>query len=218
MTIPVLFEDNDVLAVDKPEGLTSIPGSEQGKDTLLGLVSKLYPDKLFVVHRLDKDVSGVMLFAKNAAAHKSLNDQFAGRTVKKTYCALVVGVLDKSDGAIAKPIRQFGSGRMGVDELAGKPSATDFEVIERFAEYSLVNAFPKTGRKHQIRVHFYSIGHPIAGDTRYGDKEKALASFPRMMLHARSITFTLPSGGEKTIESPLPQSFSTALASVRGES
>jgi tRNA pseudouridine32 synthase / 23S rRNA pseudouridine746 synthase len=217
MIIPILFEDNDVCAVDKPEGLTSIPGSEQGKDTLLGLVSKQYPDKLFVVHRLDKDVSGVMLFAKNAAAHKSLNDQFAGRTVKKTYCALVVGVMDKSDGTIAKPIRQFGSGRMGVDELAGKPSATDFKVVERLAEYTLVNAFPKTGRKHQIRVHFYSIGHPIAGDTRYGDKEKAKL-FPRMMLHAHSITFTSPSGGEKTVESVLPQSFATVLASLRGES
>jgi RluA family pseudouridine synthase len=217
MILPVLFEDNDVCAVDKPEGLTSIPGSEQGKETLLGLVSKQYPEKLFVVHRLDKDVSGVMLFAKNAAAHKSLNDQFAGRTVKKTYCALVVGVMDKSDGTIAKPIRQFGSGRMGVDELAGKPSATDFEVVERLPEYTLINAYPKTGRKHQIRVHFYSIGHPIAGDTRYGDKEKAKL-FPRMMLHARSITFTLPSGGETTVESVLPQSFATVLASLRGES
>jgi tRNA pseudouridine32 synthase / 23S rRNA pseudouridine746 synthase len=215
MNIPILFENSDVLAVDKPEDLTSIPGSEKGKDTLIGLLSRQYQEKLYVVHRLDKDVSGVILFAKNAAAHKCLNDQFSGHIVKKTYCALVLGVVEKSNGSISKPIRQFGSGRMGVDELRGKPSSTDFEVIERFAEHTLIKAYPATGRKHQIRVHFYSIGHPIAGDTRYGDKEKAKA-FPRMMLHALSITFKLPSGEEKTIESPLPQSFETALASVRG--
>jgi tRNA pseudouridine32 synthase / 23S rRNA pseudouridine746 synthase len=210
MNIPVLFEDNDVLAVDKPEGIASIPGSEKGNDTLIGLLSKLYPEKLYVVHRLDKDVSGVMLFAKNAAAHRSLNDQFSNHTVKKTYRALVCGSVEKSDGSIGKPLRQFGSGRMGVDELRGKPSRTDFKVAERFAAYTLVNAFPATGRKHQIRVHFYSIGHSIAGDTRYGDREKAKA-FPRMMLHALSITFKLPSGEEKTVESPLPPSFETAL-------
>jgi tRNA pseudouridine32 synthase / 23S rRNA pseudouridine746 synthase len=214
MTIPVLFENSDVLAVDKPEGLTSIPGSEKGKDTLLELLSKLYPDKLFVVHRLDKDVSGVMLLAKNAVAHKCLNDQFSNRTVKKSYLALVCGIVDKSEGSITKPLRQFGSGRMGVDELRGKPCVTDFEVKERFAEYSLVKAFPKTGRKHQIRVHFYSIGHPIAGDARYGDREKA-KPFPRMMLHALSITFKLPSGEEETIDSPVPQSFETVIASVK---
>ena len=214
MTIPILFENSDILAVDKPEGLTSIPGSEKGKETLLELLSKLYSEKLFVVHRLDKDVSGVMLFAKNAAAHKCLNDQFCGRTVKKTYCALVHGVLETSDGSSSKPIRQFGSGLMGVDELRGKPSRTDFAVAERFAEYTLVKAFPLTGRRHQIRAHFYSIGHPIAGDTRYGDKEKA-KQFPRMMLHALCITFKLPSGEEKTVESSLPQSFETALAPMR---
>jgi tRNA pseudouridine32 synthase / 23S rRNA pseudouridine746 synthase len=156
-----------------------------------------------------------MLFAKNAAAHKCLNDQFCNRTVKKTYCALLHGVLETSGGSIGKPVHQFGSGRMGVDELRGKPSLTDFEVTERFPEYTFVKAFPRTGRRHQIRVHFYHIGHPIAGDTRYGDREKA-KPFPRMMLHALSITFTQPSGGEKTIESPLPLSFETALASVKG--
>jgi len=214
MPIPILFENSDVVAVDKPEGLTSIPGSEKGNDTLLALVSQQYPEKLFVVHRLDKDVSGVMLFAKNAAAHKCLNDQFSGRTVKKTYLALVHGVVEKSDGSIHKPIRQFGSGRMGVDEVRGKPSTTDFAVVERFPAYTLVKALPATGRRHQIRVHFYSIGHPIVGDSRYGDKEKA-RPFPRMMLHARSITFRLPTGEETTVESPLPESFASVLLSVR---
>jgi RluA family pseudouridine synthase len=213
MEIPVLFENSDVVAVNKPEGLTSIPGSEKGADTLLGLLSKLYPEKLFVVHRLEKDVSGVMLFAKNAAAHKCLNDQFCNHLVKKTYLSLVYGVLEKSDGCINKPIRQFGSGRMGVDELRGKPSSTGFEVLQRFADYTLVKAIPTTGRKHQIRVHFYSIGHSIAGDTRYGDKSTAIP-FPRMMLHAQTITFKLPGGEETTVEAPVPQSFESVLATV----
>lgn len=206
MTIPILFEDNDVIAVNKPEGLTSIPGSEKGKDTLLELLSKQYDQKIFVVHRLDKDVSGVMLFAKNAAAHKCLNDQFSNHTINKTYLAVVHGVLDAAKGGINKPVHQFGSGRMGVDELRGKPSSTEFEVVERFDKFTLVKAHPRTGRKHQIRVHFYSIGHPIVGDRLYGDTASQ-AAFSRMMLHASSINFKLPSGDDKTIEAPLPESF-----------
>jgi tRNA pseudouridine32 synthase / 23S rRNA pseudouridine746 synthase len=214
MTIPILFEDNDVIAVNKPEGLTSIPGSEKGKDTLLGLLSKQYGQKIFVVHRLDKDVSGVMLFAKNAAAHKCLNDQFANHTINKTYIAVVHGVLDAARGSINKPIHQFGSGRMGVDELRGKPSSTEFGVLERLAKFTLVKANPHTGRKHQIRVHFYSIGHSVAGDRLYGDKAAQVA-FPRMMLHAQEITFKLLSGEEKTVEAPLPDSFTAVMNSLR---
>ena len=214
MTIPVLFEDNDVIAVNKPEGLTSIPGSEKGKDTLLGLLSKQYDQKIFVVHRLDKDVSGVMLFAKNAGAHKYLNDQFSNHTIKKTYIAVVHGALDAAKGGINKPVHQFGSGRMGVDELRGKPSSTEFEVVERFNNFTLVKANPRTGRKHQIRVHFYSIGHPVAGDRLYGDKA-AQAIFPRMMLHAQEIIFKLPSGKEKTVEAPLAESFKAVMDSIK---
>lgn len=214
MTIPILFEDNDVIAVNKPEGLTSIPGSEKGKDTLLGLLSKQYDQKIFVVHRLDKDVSGVMLFAKNAGAHKCLNDQFSNHIINKTYIAVVHGRLDAAKGGINKPVHQFGSGRMGVDELRGKPSSTEFEVMERFNNFTLVKANPRTGRKHQIRVHFYSIGHPIAGDKLYGEKA-VQGKFPRMMLHAQEITFKLPSGEEKTIEAPLPESFNKVVDSLK---
>jgi tRNA pseudouridine32 synthase/23S rRNA pseudouridine746 synthase len=214
MTIPILFEDNDVIAVNKPEGLTSIPGSEKGKDTLLGLLSKQFDRKLFVVHRLDKDVSGVMLFAKNAAAHKCLNDQFSNHSIQKTYIALVHGTVEAAKGGINKPIHKFGSGRMGVDELRGKPSSTGYEVIERFGDFSLVKANPGTGRKHQIRVHFYSIGHPVVGDRLYGDKA-AQSGFSRMMLHAQEISFKLPSGEEKTVEAPLAESFTAVIDSLR---
>jgi RluA family pseudouridine synthase len=208
--VPILFESADIIAVDKQEGLTSIPGSEKGKETLLELLSKQYRQKLFVVHRLDKDVSGVMLFAASAAAHKCLNGQFAAHTVHKAYLALVHGTLDTEKGCIHKPIHRFGSGRMGVDQLRGKPSSTNFEALERLAKYTLVKALPLTGRTHQIRVHFYSIGHPIVGDRLYGDTA-AQAAFPRMMLHAQTITFKLSSGEEKTVEAPVPESFAAGL-------
>jgi tRNA pseudouridine32 synthase / 23S rRNA pseudouridine746 synthase len=214
MEIPILFENADVIAANKPEGLTSIPGSERGKDTLLSLLSKQFGHKLFVVHRLDKGVSGVMLFAKNAAAHKFLNDQFSSHTVKKTYLALVHGVPAPQQGVISRPIHQFGSGRMGVDELRGKASATEYGVVEKIGDCSLVEAHPRTGRKHQLRVHFYSIGHPVAGDGLYGDKT-AQAAFTRMMLHAKEITFKLPSGETKTIEAPVPESFSSVVTSLQ---
>ncbi len=214
MTIPILFEDADIIAANKPDGIATIPGSEQGKDTLLGLISAQYPQKIFVVHRLDKDVSGVILFAKNAAAHKSLNEQFFNRTIHKTYMALVYGTLDKQQGSISKPIHKFGSGRMGIDEIRGKPSCTDYELVEALPDYSLVKAFPKTGRRHQIRVHFYSIGHSIAGDTQYGDKS-AMKPFPRMMLHAHSITFKLQNGEEKSVDCPLPESFTSVIDGLR---
>ncbi|HMD69265.1 MAG TPA: RluA family pseudouridine synthase [Chitinivibrionales bacterium] len=216
MELPILFENSDLLAVSKPEGLTSIPGSEKGNDTLLSLLSKQYGQKLFVVHRLDKDVSGVMLFAKNAAAHKCLNDQFAAHRIRKTYLALVHGAPGNGKGVINKPIHQYGSGRMGVDELRGKPSSTEYEVVEQCGKFSLVKANPRTGRKHQIRVHFYSIGHPIAGDRLYGDKT-AQAAFPRVMLHAQEITFRLLTGEEKTVEAPVPESFTAVMNSLRGK-
>ncbi len=214
MEIPILFENSDLFAVCKPEGLTSIPGSEKGKDTLLSLLSIKYGRKLFVVHRLDKDVSGVMLFAKNAGAHKCLNDQFAAHTIRKTYLALVHGTPANGRGVINKPIHQYGSGRMGVDELRGKASATEYEVAEKLGNFSLVKAHPLTGRRHQIRVHFYSIGHPIAGDRLYGDKA-AQAAFPRMMLHAQEITFKLLSGEEKRVEAEVPESFTAVVENLR---
>lgn len=210
---PVIFEDDDIAAVDKPENLASIPTRAAGETSVLSLLALCYPHKLFVVHRLDKEVSGVMLFAKNAPAHKSLNAQFLNRSIKKTYLLVAHGVIDKNHGTIDKPVRQFGSGRMGVDEVKGKRSITEFSVVKRSGNFSFVRAFPRTGRRHQLRVHFYSIGHPIAGDRRYGGAGQREA-FPRLMLHAASITFALPSGGIKTVESPLPESFTNVLNAI----
>lgn len=213
--IPVLFEDDDVLAVDKPEGIATIPERQEGKDSLLALLSSVRPERLYVVHRLDKEASGVILFAKNADAHQHLNDQFATRLVRKTYLALVHGAFTAEKGVIKKPIRQFGSGRMAVDARRGKPCTTEFEIAERLGAHTLVRVFPLTGRRHQIRVHFYSIGHPVVGDPLYGDRTTRLG-YPRLMLHAWKLEFKLPSGGDMVIEAPVPESFEEGLASARG--
>jgi len=204
--IPILFENEDVLAVHKPEGLASIPEGRPGRDCLLSLLTALAPDKLYVVHRLDKDVSGVILFAKNAVAHKCLNEQFNQRRVRKTYIALTHGVMEMDGGRIDKPLRRFGSGRMGVDLERGKPCITEFRVEERLGAYTLVRVHPITGRRHQIRVHLYSIGHPIVGDRLYGEKKMQLR-FPRLMLHAQKIALRLPTGEEVEIEADPPPSF-----------
>ncbi|UCG56802.1 MAG: RNA pseudouridine synthase [Phycisphaerales bacterium] len=208
--IPVLFENEDIIAVNKPEGLASIPERAEEKKNVLALLSARYAGKVYIVHRLDKEASGVLLFAKNAAAHRHLNDQFSSRAVEKTYIALVHGRMDKDQGVIEKPLRQFGSGRMSVDTERGKYSVTDFHVRERFDLYTLIDAHPATGRRHQLRVHFYSIGHPIVGDPLYGDRS-VQSSFARMMLHARKITCRLLSGNDVTIKAPTPKTFATVL-------
>jgi len=212
--IPVLFANDDLLAVNKPEGLASIPEGDKGRDCLLALLESGGTGRLYIVHRLDKEASGVILFARNAAAHKHLNEQFRQRTVSKTYVALVHGVIAANSGTIDQPIREFGSGRMGVDRQRGKPCLTEFQVSERLAAYTLVQAYPLTGRRHQLRVHFYSLGHPIVGDRRYGDKAAQLA-FPRLMLHAQEIAFPLPTGEKVTVQAPIPESFWEVVDRIR---
>jgi tRNA pseudouridine32 synthase/23S rRNA pseudouridine746 synthase len=213
--LPILFENDDVLAVNKLEGLASIPERRKENANVFTLLSEKFSEKLYVVHRLDKEVSGVILFAKHVEAHKALNEQFSHRQVRKTYLALTHGIIRDSSGTIDAPIRQYGSGRMGVDCERGKPSLTEFSVVDRFDAYTFVKVFPVTGRRHQIRVHLYSIGHPIVGDTRYGDKE-VQQQYARLMLHARRIEFQLLSGQEMAIEAPLPDSFEAVMDHLRG--
>jgi RluA family pseudouridine synthase len=203
--LPVLFESGDYLAVDKPEGVASIPERVPGTESVLQVLQRERGERLFVVHRLDKEVSGVLVFARNAEAHRYLNDRFSDRDVRKSYMAVVHGVIAGVGGSIRRPLRQFGSGRMGVDER-GKPSQTDFDVRERWSSTTLIQAFPRTGRRHQLRVHLYSIGHPVVGDLRYGKRE-VQAYFQRLMLHALNISFLLPIVGRVTIQADPPASF-----------
>jgi tRNA pseudouridine32 synthase/23S rRNA pseudouridine746 synthase len=210
----ILYEDADLIAVNKPEGIASIPERNREKGSLVELFSERGDSRLFIVHRLDKEVSGLILFAKNPATHRLLNDQFSGREVNKVYRALVHGVIERSGGTVDRPIREFGSGRMGIDEKEGKACQTDFDVVERWPASTLVRAFPRTGRRHQIRVHFYSIGHPIVGDPRYGER-KVQQEFARLMLHAEEIAFRTPSGRMLRIQAPLPRTFLEILGSAR---
>jgi tRNA pseudouridine32 synthase/23S rRNA pseudouridine746 synthase len=201
LSVRVLFESDEILAVDKPAGVVS--AAQAGQGGLPELVGRVYPGRLFPVHRLDKEVSGVILFAKTASAHRHLNGEFERRNVRKTYLAVCHGVIAKNRGVINAPIREFGSGRMGVDRERGKPASTEFKVVERRNGFTVVHAYPLTGRRHQIRVHLYSIGHPVVGDRKYGNGE-VQKEFPRLMLRALSIEFTSPSGGRLTIEAPPP--------------
>ena len=213
----ILFEDGNIIAVNKPAGLASIAESDIEKDSLHSLLQENLKQKLFVVHRLDKEVSGVILYAKNAATHKLLNKQFNERTVRKYYLALVHGIVKDGEGVIKKAIREFGSGRMGIDERKGKRSETKYRVLEKYKNYTLVELNPSTGRRHQLRVHLYSIGHPIVGDLRYGDKN-IQQNFARIMLHAKSIEFSLT--GNKKVEAvaALPDSFNDIINEIKRNS
>jgi RluA family pseudouridine synthase len=214
MTIPLLLETDDILAVDKPEGIATIPERDSGRDCVARILETTRGEKLFVVHRLDKEVSGVLLFARNAQTHAWLNEQFSSRRVRKTYLALVEGSISGGEVSVDRALRLFGSGRMGVDAHHGKPALTSFRVLERFSGATLIHAFPVTGRRHQIRVHSYAIGHPILGDLRYGRAETQ-RRFPRLMLHAQSIAFRTAALNEVTVEAPVPPEFLRVMTSLR---
>lgn len=210
--IRILYETGDYIAVDKPEGVVSL--AQAGRGGLPELIQPHYPGRLFPVHRLDRGASGVIVFAKNAPAHRHLNGEFDRREVRKTYLAVVDGVPTSNRGQINAPIREFGSGRMGVDPKRGKPSTTEWKLAERLDGATLLRVSPATGRRHQIRVHLYHIGHPILGDLRYGDRARQ-ERFPRLMLHALSLEFALPSGERVTVEAPPPPSFESIAAGLR---
>jgi RluA family pseudouridine synthase len=190
--------------------------SQAGAGGLPELLRDHFPGKLFPVHRLDRGASGVIVFAKNAAAHRHLNGEFDRREVRKTYLALVDGVPSSNRGQINAPLREFGSGRMGVDPKRGKPSSTEWKVAERLDGATLLRVNPTTGRRHQIRVHLYHIGHPILGDLRYGDRARQ-EGCPRLMLHALEVGFALRSGERVTVEAPPPPSFEEVLAGLRAK-
>ena len=208
--IQILHHDADCVAVMKPAGVAAIPEARDDASCLSALLSVQLEMPVMPVHRLDKEVSGVMLYALHPEAHRFLNNAFEKREVHKTYQALVHGIITEDQGVITRAIREFGSGRMGVDDLKGKPSETRFSVLKRSDRFTLVELYPQTGRRHQLRVHLYSIGHPIVGDTRYG--EKALQQgYPRLMLTSTGIDLALPSGKRLTIENIIPDDFVACL-------
>ena len=211
----ILLEDDSVVVIDKPVGISTSP---ERLDPQGACVRKSLEDtvgqKLLVVHRLDKEVSGALVFAKTPEAHRFMSMEFEHHRVSKTYLALVWGYLEQSVGLIDKPIRQFGSGRMGIDDDQGKASQTEYQVIERWKDMTLVEAMPKTGRRHQLRVHFYSMGHPIVGDRRY-HLPRWTEQVPRLMLHSHKLRIRHPSGRFLEVESAPPDAFEEILTGYR---
>jgi RluA family pseudouridine synthase len=210
----ILFEDDAILVVNKESGISAIPGRGDAKnDSLLSVLECQSDRKLFVVHRIDRDTSGLIVFAKTTAAHRHLNIQFEKRLVKKTYLALVQGV-PTADQTIDAPIYEFGSGRMGID-TRGKKSITEFTVLNRFTTSALLQVKPITGRRHQIRVHLYSIGHPILGDKTYGSP-RPVGGVERLMLHAHTIELIHPDKSLIQLEAPLSELWNKIVQNVKG--
>ncbi len=212
MPSKVIFSDAMVIVLDKPAGLSVMPdGWENDADYLIKLIEKEY-GKVWVVHRLDKTTSGVMVFARTPEAHRDLNMQFEKHEAQKIYHAIAVGV-PKWDEKIARHPLRVNVGhkhRTMVDDKKGKPSETRFKVLRRYSGYVLLEAELITGRTHQIRVHAYALGHPLLGDILYSAPETKLIARPA--LHAYSLSFTHPQTKERpTFTSPYPQDFETAL-------
>lgn len=199
----IVYEDERIVAVDKPCGRPTIPGRGDIAQALNTELERRLGIKLYVVHRLDMEASGVVIFAKTADVHRDLCARFEGRTVKKEYLALVTGVLSGS-GVIDAPLKVFGSGRVAV-AADGKPSVTRWTAQSSIRGATLLRVEPETGRKHQIRAHLSSIGHPILGDTRYGPAPRPVGGASRLMLHARALSF--PDGAFPTIEVLIPKDF-----------
>ncbi|MEP3689361.1 MAG: RluA family pseudouridine synthase [Sulfitobacter dubius] len=194
----ILHEDAEVLLVDKPAGLLSVPGKgEHLADCLIARVQAVFPEAL-LVHRLDRDTSGVMIFAMTPHAQRHLGLQFEKRMTRKTYVARVWGLPEEKSGTVDLPLIVDWPNRplQKVCHETGKPAQTDWKVIRTDGETSRVRLFPKTGRSHQLRVHMLALGHPILGDPFYATGPAR--DFPRLMLHSEELRFNHPQGGTST--------------------
>ena len=220
-----LYLDEALLVVNKPAGLpTLVDGYQREAPYLVGLLGELY-GRVWVVHRLDKDTSGVIVFARTAQAHRELNNQFEQRRANKVYHALVIGQPEWDEKTIDLPLRPNGDRRHRtvIDPQGGKPSSSVLRVLERFSGYALVEASPRSGRTHQIRAHLAAAGNPLMADDLYRgpgrvktDSTMDPAPIDRLGLHARSLTLIHPlSGQPQRFEAPYPRDFARALEALR---
>ena len=226
MPLDILYEDSDVIVLNKPPGIVVHPSPGHREDTLVnavlahapeieGVGGKLRPG---VVHRLDKNTSGVILMAKNDQTHQFLQNQFRSRAVRKLYHALVDGIPPTTEGIIEAAIARDNHHRdrmTVVPPSRGREAVTEYRVLEVFEAHALVEAHPITGRTHQIRVHLRFLGCPVAGDTVYGHKKTSIR-LKRLFLHAHQLTIQLPgSPTPATFTAPLPGDLSHALNLLR---
>ena len=221
--IPILYEDNDIIVVNKPKGMVVHPANGNWEGTLVNAIMAICKDSLSgiggeirpgIVHRLDKDTSGVIVIAKNDKAHINLSEQIKNHEVEKTYIALVRGIVKANEATIDMPIARSTSDRkkMAVSEK-GKKAVTHFKVLKRYSKYncSLLEVKIETGRTHQIRVHLAQIGYPIIGDSVYS-KGSNIWGIEGQCLHAISLKFHHPvTGKEMFIEAPLPEYFDNLI-------
>jgi 23S rRNA pseudouridine1911/1915/1917 synthase len=233
MELRIIYEDEDLLAIDKPSGITVFPEGREKKKTLIDYLLENSPNlknvgkppRFGIVHRLDKETSGILLIAKNDKALKFFQKQFEERRVIKKYLALVVGNIKENQGRIETLIGRSPKNRkkqrvyLPFEPLAKekklREAITEFSVLKRFKNFTLVEAIPKTGRKHQIRVHFSNLGHPIAGDKMYGFKSQSTPKdLNRLFLHSHYLKIKLPKGGEIEIESALPKDLKEVLENL----
>jgi 23S rRNA pseudouridine955/2504/2580 synthase/23S rRNA pseudouridine1911/1915/1917 synthase len=233
-TTEILYQDDDIVIANKPSGVAVIPERfDTGKIDFKQMLERFLGISLMTVHRIDRDTSGVILFAKNADAHKTFNTMFEERQIGKEYLTFVLGKLSGKTGVIDSPIATHPSknGRM-VIHPKGKEAHTEFEVLEQFRHAAFLKVVIKTGRTHQIRVHFSSCDHPLLVDPIYSTqaafflssikkkyKQSEEAERPilnRLSLHAHSLTFVHPkTGAEIRVESELPKDLATTLNLLR---
>ena len=229
--LQIVYEDRSLLVVDKPAGMVVHPAPGHPGGTLVNALLAYCPElaasgdeRPGIVHRLDRDTSGLILVAKTDKARRALQRQFKDRQVNKAYLALLDGHLQPAWGRIEAPIGRDPQQRQRMTVLAGgREAVTEYHVLEQFAHqvgpaagnYTLVEAQPLTGRTHQIRVHFASIHHPVVGDEIYGRRKLSLP-VPRQFLHARRLDFRHPLAGARlSLEAPLPEDLSTVLTLLR---
>src|SRR3954466_2577035 len=233
MKFDIIFENEFFIAINKPSGLLSIP-DRFGKDTSLKSILQEQFGKIYTVHRLDKDTSGLIIFAKDELTHKDLSQKFEGRDVEKFYLGLVNGTLMNSEGTIDVPIMEApGKSTLMMANKKGKPSITEYKVLEEFGLYSLVQFQILTGRTHQIRVHAKYIGNTIVCDELYGDGQPVLLSsikrkfklskdvleerpiLSRLALHSHQLKFTDAKGDRHELEAPLSKDLRALLTQLR---
>jgi len=208
VNIPVVYEDEWLLVVDKPAGLLTIPTPKNERRTLTGLLNeelknKNIPYRLHPCHRLDRETSGLIIYAKGKSIQQGMMDLFKRRGIRKTYIAFVQGVLPKREGRINMPIE-------------GRSAATDYCVIEQRKDFAITEVMPSTGRTNQIRIHFKNIGHPIVGEARFAFRKDYRLKAKRLCLHAKGLEFMHPVSKQSIgLDAQLPQDLESFLAAHR---
>ncbi len=225
--IQVLYEDNDIIVVNKPKGLVVHPAIGNPDNTLVNAIMAICKDSLSgiggelrpgIVHRLDKDTSGVLIIAKNDLAHIKLSEQIKNRQINKRYIALVRGVVKENHGTINMPIGRSPKDRKKMAVVKnGKEAITHFDVIKRYKDYTLLDIKIDTGRTHQIRVHMAQIGYPVVGDIVYSNGKNPFGVVGQM-LHAKNLEFIHPTTNKKmTLSAPLPEYFEKIIEKLDNE-